>query len=175
MTLYIRNMVSFRCKRLVENELTKLGLAYKQVDLGKAEIIENISPDLAEQLKKELLVAGLELVEDRKNILIKQVKNIILDLIYLSEDPLPIKLSLYLSKKLHCDYTNLSNLFSKVEKMTIEKFYIMKRIERVKELYLYRDLSLSEIANTMHYSSVSHLSAQFKKVTGINPSSFKCA
>lgn len=166
-------MVCIRCKMVVKDELTKLGLHYITVELGEAEITESISPVQRDQVKLALLKSGLELMDDKKSVLIERIKNVLVELIHYSEEPLAINLSEYLSQKLHHDYTYLANLFSEVQGVTIEKFFIAHKIERVKELLVYNELTLTEIAYKMHYSSVAHLSAQFKKVTGLTPSHFK--
>jgi AraC-like DNA-binding protein len=166
-------MVCIRCKMVVKDELTKLGLHYVIVELGEAEIMENLSVAQHEQFKTALLKSGLELMDDKKSVLIQKIKNVIIELAHYSEEPLTMKFSEYLSQKLNQDYTYLANLFSEVQGTTIEKFYIAHKIERVKELLVYNELNLTEIAFQMHYSSVAHLSAQFKKVTGLTPSHFK--
>ena len=166
-------MVCIRCKMVVKEELTKLGLHYTTVELGEAEILEKISDDHREQFRAALLVSGLELMDDKKSVLIQKIKNIIIELAHYSEEPLRVNLSEFLSQKLDHDYTYLANLFSEVQGTTIEKFFIAHKIERVKELLVYDELNLTEIAYLMHYSSVAHLSTQFKKVTGLTPSYFK--
>lgn len=166
-------MVCIRCKMVVKEELRKLGLHYTVVELGEADILENITPEQQDQFKEALLKAGLELMDDKKSVLIQKIKNIIIELVHYSEDPLVLKFSEYLSQKLNHDYTYLANLFSEVQGTTIEKFLIAHKIERVKELLIYDELNLTEIAYQMHYSSVAHLSTQFKKVTGLTPSHFK--
>ena len=166
-------MVCIRCKMLVKDELTKLGLHYTVVELGEADILEHISSEQHEQFKIALSKSGLELMDDKKSILIEKIKNVIVELTHYSEDPLTVNFSEYLSQKLNHNYTYLANLFSEVQGTTIEKFLIMHKIERVKELLVYNELNLTEIAYQMHYSSVAHLSAQFKKVTGLTPSHFK--
>src|SRR5690242_2239582 len=171
--LYIKNMVCIRCKIVVREELTKLGISYTTVDLGEADIVENISTVKQQQLKAALLKTGLELIDDKKSELIQKIKNVIIELVHYSEEPLIINFSSYLSQKLDYDYTYLANLFSEVQGTTIEHFMIAHKIERVKELLVYNELSLTEIAYQMHYSSVAHLSAQFKKVTGLTPTHFK--
>jgi len=158
---------------LVKDELTKLGLHYTVVELGEADILEHISSEQHEQFKIALSKSGLELMDDKKSILIEKIKNVIVELTHYSEDPLTVNFSEYLSQKLNHNYTYLANLFSEVQGTTIEKFLIMHKIERVKELLVYNELNLTEIAYQMHYSSVAHLSAQFKKVTGLTPSHFK--
>jgi AraC-like DNA-binding protein len=166
-------MVCIRCKMVVKAELSKLGIGFKTVELGEVEIDENISTEQRDQLKIALLKSGLELMDDKKSVLIQKIKNIIVELVHYSEEPLTIKFSEYLSQKLDHDYTYLANLFSEVQGTTIEKFFIAHKIERVKELLVYNELNLTEIAFQMHYSSVAHLSSQFKKVTGLTPSHFK--
>jgi len=166
-------MVCIRCKMVVKDELTRLGLKYISVDLGEVEIMENISPVQLEQFKAALLKSGLELMDDRKGILIQKIKTVIIELVHYSEEPLVINLSAFLAEKLQHDYTYLANLFSEVQGTTIEKFYISHKIERVKEFLVYDELTLTEIAYKMHYSSVAHLCTQFKKVTGLTPSHFK--
>lgn len=166
-------MVCIRCKMVVKAELAKLGLHYTFVDLGETEILEEITSEQLEQFKIALLRSGLELMDNKKSILIQKIKNIIIELAHYSEEPLTLKFSEFLSQRLDYDYTYLANLFSETQGTTIEKFYIGHKIERVKELLVYNELSLTEIAYQMHYSSVAHLSAQFKKVTGLTPSHFK--
>jgi len=166
-------MVCIRCKMVVKTELAKLGLHFTLVELGEVEILENISTEQHDQFKVALLKSGLELMDDKKSVLIQRIKNVIIELAHYSEEPLQIKFSEYLSQKLNHDYTYLANLFSEVQGTTIEQFYISHKIERVKELLVYDELNLTEIAYLMHYSSVSHLSNQFKKVTGLTPSHFK--
>jgi AraC-like DNA-binding protein len=158
---------------VVKEELTKLGLLFTSVELGEAEIIGNISVVQRVKFKEALLRSGLELMDDKKSVLIQKIKNVIIELVHYTEEPLIVNFSDHLSQKLDYDYTYLANLFSEVQGTTIEKFIITHKIERVKELLVYNELSLTEIAYLMHYSSVSHLSAQFKKVTGLTPSHFK--
>jgi AraC-like DNA-binding protein len=158
---------------VVKEELTKLGFHFTSVELGEAEVIENITAEQHQQIKSALLKSGLELMDDKKSILIQKIKNVIIELVHYSDEPLTINFSEYLSQKLNYDYTYLANLFSEVQGTTIEKFLIAHKIERVKELLVYNELNLTEIAYRMHYSSVAHLSAQFKKVTGLTPSHFK--
>ena len=173
MKLFIKNMVCIRCKMVVKAELENLGLHYTVVELGEAEIMETITPEQHDQFKIALLKSGLELMDDKKSVLIQKIKNVIIELIHYSEEPLTVKFSEFLSEKLNHDYTYLANLFSEVQGTTIEKFIIAHKIERVKELLVYNELNLTEIAYLMHYSSVAHLSTQFKKVTGLTPSYFK--
>jgi AraC-like DNA-binding protein len=171
--LYIKNMVCIRCKMVVKAELAKLGLHYVVVELGEAETLEDLSTDQHDEFKAALLKSGLELMDDKKSVIIQKIKNVIIELVHYSEEPLSIKLSEFLSQKLNHDYTYLANLFSEVAGTTIEKYFIGHKIERVKELLVYDELNLTEIAYQMHYSSVAHLSAQFKKVTGLTPSHFR--
>jgi YesN/AraC family two-component response regulator len=171
--IYIKNMVCIRCKMVVKDEISKLGLHYSVVELGQAEVEESITQEQHDQLKVALLKSGLELMDDKKSVLIEKIKSVIIELVHYTEEALTINFSDYLSQKLHHDYTYLANLFSEVQGVTIEKFIISHKIERVKELLVYDELSLTEIANLMHYSSVAHLSTQFKKVTGLTPSHFK--
>jgi YesN/AraC family two-component response regulator len=166
-------MVCIRCKMVVKEELTKLGFHYTSVELGEAEVLENLSAEQHDQIKTALLKSGLELMDDKKSILIQKIKNVIVELVHYSDEPLTINFSEYLSQNLNHDYTYLANLFSEVQGTTIEKFLIAHKIERVKELLVYNELNLTEIAYQLHYSSVAHLSAQFKKVTGLTPSHFK--
>ncbi len=171
--LYIKNMVSIRCKMLVGAVMENLGLEYLSVDLGEVAIAEPLSENMHQQLKSTLLKYGLELMDDIKNIIVEKIKMIIIEMIHY-EDELPkVKFSHYLSNKLNYDYTYLSNLFSEVKGTTIEHFIIVHKIERVKELIMYEELNLSEIAWRLHYSSVSHLSNQFRKITGLTPTHFK--
>jgi len=166
-------MVCIRCKMVVKDELTKLGLHYTLVELGEADIIENITDELREKISASLLRSGLELMDDKKSILIQKIKNVIIELVHYSDEPLSVNLSVYLSRQLQHDYTYLANLFTEVQGTTIEKFFIAHKIEKVKELLVYNELNLTEIAFQMHYSSVAHISAQFKKVTGLTPTYFK--
>jgi YesN/AraC family two-component response regulator len=166
-------MVCIRCKMVVKDELTKIGLKYISVELGEVEVMEDISQVQIEQFRAALSRSGLELMDDRKSILIQKIKTVIIELVHYSEEPLAINLSAYLAEKLQHDYTYLANLFSEVQGTTIEKFFISHKIERVKELLVYDELTLTEISYQMHYSSVAHLCTQFKKVTGLTPSHFK--
>lgn len=166
-------MVSNRCKMIVKAELEGLGLHYRKVELGEAEIVENISLEKWNELNAALKRSGIELMDDKKSILIEKIKNAIVEQVHHSEGPLEINFSLYLSQKLNHDYTYLANLFSESQSITIEHFYILHKIERVKEWMIYDELSLTEIAWKMGYSSVAHLSNQFKKLTSLTPSDFK--
>jgi len=171
--LYIKYMVSNRCKIAVKEELKKLGLHFMVVDLGEVEIMENISPDLREQVKTALFDAGFELIDDKRSVLIEKIKNTIIEMIHHSDEVIKTNFSNYLSEKLNHDYTYLANLFSEVQGSTIEQFIISHKIERIKELIIYGEQNITEIAWRMNYSSVAHLSNQFKKVTGLSPSHFK--
>ncbi|MBL7936138.1 MAG: helix-turn-helix transcriptional regulator [Bacteroidia bacterium] len=166
-------MVSLRCKMIVKEELNKLNIVYAILDLGMVELMQDISISQRETLKINLLKSGLELLDDKKSILIEKIKNVITELVHYSDELPKINYSDYISEKLQYDYTYLSNMFSEVKGITIQQFIIIHKIERVKELLLYDELNLTEISYIMHYSSVSHLSKQFKKVTGLSPSYFK--
>jgi YesN/AraC family two-component response regulator len=158
---------------VVKAELAKLGLQYVTVELGEVELADDISRKDHEQLREALLKSGLEVMDNKKSMLIQKIKNVIIELVHYTEEPLTVNFSEFLSHKLNHDYTYLANLFSEVQGTTIEKFIIAHKIERVKELLVYNELNLTEIAYLMHYSSVAHLSTQFKKVTGLTPSHFK--
>lgn len=166
-------MVCIRCQMVVKAELEKLGLQYAYVKIGEADIIGDIKPEQTEQLKLNLQKGGLILMDNKKSVLVEKIKSVIIELVHYSEDQIKINLSDYLAEKLNHDYTYLANLFSEVKGITIEKFYLTHKIERVKELIVYDELNISEIAYKMHYSSVAHLSNQFKKYTGLTPSHFK--
>ncbi len=166
-------MVSLRCKMMVKEELKKLGLHFIVVDLGEVEIMENISLEQRELLRTALLNSGLELMDDKKAILIEKIKNVIVEMVHHNKDNIKINFSEYLSEKLDHDYTYLSNLFTEVQGTTIGQFLISHKIERIKELIIYDELNISEIAWQLNYSSVAHLSNQFKKMTGLSPSHFK--
>jgi AraC-like DNA-binding protein len=166
-------MVSMRCKMVVKEELKKLGLHYVMVDMGVVDIMEDINAEQRGQIKTALLKSGLELMDDKKAVLIEKIKNVIIEMVHYSEELPKTNFSDYLSEKLNYDYTYLANLFSEVQGITIEKFIILHKIERVKELIIYDELTLTEIAWKMHYSSVAHLSNQFRKITGLTPTHFK--
>jgi len=166
-------MVILRCKFLVKEELKTLGLHYVSVDLGMVEIMEEMTQEQHDLLKKNLLKSGLELLDDKRAILIEKIKNVIIEMIHYSDELPTDNYSEYISKKLDYDYTYLSNIFSEVKGITIQQFIINHKIERVKELLLYDELNLTEISYRLHYSSVAHLSNQFKKVTGLSPSFYK--
>jgi len=171
--LYIKYMVSARCKAVVKDELKKLGLHFIVVDLGEVEIMETLSVEDWRELKAVLEHAGLELMDDKRAILIEQIKNVIIEMVHHSNEMIKVNFSDYLSEKLKHDYTYMANLFSEVQGSTIEHFIISHKIERIKELIIYDELNITEIAWKMNYSSVAHLSNQFKKMTGLSPSHFK--
>ncbi|UZR99954.1 helix-turn-helix domain-containing protein [Chondrinema litorale] len=173
MILYIKYMVSMRCKMMVKTELKRLGLHYVIVDLGVVEILEDITQTQHEELKKNLLKSGLELLDDKKSILIEEIKNVIVEMIHYTDELPKVNYSDYISGKLNYDYTYLANIFSEVKGITIQQFIILHKIEKVKELLLYDELTLTEISFKLHYSSAAHLSNQFKKLTGLTPSFFK--
>jgi AraC-like DNA-binding protein len=158
---------------LVKQELKNLGIHYSSVDLGLVEIIGEITEDKRNKLKAALLKSGLELIDDKKSILIEKIKIIITEMIHYNEELPKVKYSEYISNIMGYDYTYLANVFSEVEGITIEHYIIAHKIEKVKELLIYDELNLSEISYSMNYSSVSHLSTQFKKVTGLTPTYFK--
>lgn len=173
MKLYIKYMVSNRCKIAVSDALKKLKLHFIVVDLGEVDIMENITDEQRALLKMELYDSGLELMDDKRAMLIEKIKNVIVEMVHHSEEAIKVNFSDYLSEKLNHDYTYLANLFSEVQGTTIEQFIIGHKIERIKELIIYGELNITEIAWKMNYSSVAHLSNQFKKVTGLSPSHFK--
>ncbi|HEY4876800.1 MAG TPA: helix-turn-helix domain-containing protein [Puia sp.] len=173
MKLFLKYMVSIRCKMLVKAELEKQGLHYKTVELGEADLEEDISPAQWHALNASLKKSGIELMDDKKSILLEKIKKVIIEQVHYSEERLQINFSDHLSQKLKHDYTYLANLFSESQGITIEHFYITHKIEGVKELLIYDELSITEIAWRMDYSSVAHLSNQFKKITGLTPSFFK--
>ncbi|WP_407427989.1 helix-turn-helix domain-containing protein [Arcticibacter sp.] len=166
-------MVCIRCKMVVKQELRKLGLHFVVVNLGEVELMENITATQKQRFKSAIGRFGLELMDDKKSILIEKIKNVVVELVHYTDDSLKTNFSTHLSEKLEYDYTYLANLFSEVEGITIEHFVIIHKIERVKELLVYDELSLKEISYKLHYSSVAHLSNQFKKITGLTPSHFR--
>lgn len=166
-------MVSARCKMAVKEELKKLGLHFVVLDLGEVEIMEDISAELRQELKIALLQSGLELMDDKKAMLIEKINNVIIEMIHYSDEVPKMNYSDFISQKLDYDYTYLSNLFSEVKGITIQQFIIIHKIERAKELLMYDELNLTEISYKLHYSSVAHLSNQFKKITGLTPSDYK--
>ena len=172
-TLFIKNMVCNRCIMVVQNELDKFDLEVKNIRLGEAILDKEPTTEEKDKLEKALILLGFEVIDDRKSLIIEKIKNIIIDLVHHQDNDTKKNLSDILSSKLHHDYNYLSNLFSEIEGTTIEKYFIAQKIEKVKELLVYDELSLSEIAFRLNYSSVAYLSNQFKKVTGLTPSHFK--
>lgn len=166
-------MVCVRCELILKSVLEKAGLQYSSVKIGEADLISEISDQQREELNESLKKSGLELLDNKKSILVEKIKNVIIEIVYYSEDQIKENLSDLLSAKLNYDYTYLSNIFMKVRGTTIEQFFISQRIERVKEMLVYDELTLTEIAYRLQFSSVAHLSGQFKKVTGLTPSHFK--
>lgn len=173
MKLYIKYMVSLRCKMMVKEELKKLGLHFVIVELGMIEILEDISPQQRELLKSNLLKSGLVLLNDKKSILIEKIKNVIIEMIHYTDEIPKVNYSDYISEKVGQDYTYLANVFSEVKGITIQQFIIIHKIEKVKELLIYDELNLTEISYKLHYSSVAHLSNQFKKITGLTPTYYQ--
>ena len=173
MKLFIKYMVTNQSKIIVKAELKKLGLHFIIVDLGEIEIMEELSADQRLQLKAALLNQGLELMDDKRAILIEKIIKVIIDMVHNSTEINKLNFSDFLTEKLKHHYTYLSNTFSEVKGMTIQQFIIIHKVERVKELLMYGELTLTEISYLLNYSSVAHLSNQFKKVTGLSPSRFK--
>lgn len=171
--LHIKNMVCNRCILVVKSELEKLGLNYLSVELGEVTFQKEISKEEKTEISKQLEALGFEILDDANSKTIEKIKSILIDLIQNKNNDINITISDYLKEKLHQDYNKLSNLFSEVEGISIEKYLINLKVEKVKELIVYNELTLSEIANLLHYSSSAHLSNQFKKVTGFSPSYFK--
>ncbi len=166
-------MVCLRCKMVVQSVLQELGIGYLSVELGKVELAGELDPGNQKKLVSALQYYQLELMDNRKKILVERIKVLIIELIRLPDTEPVLKFSEHLSARLHYDYTYLSNIFSDAEGSTIERFYISNRVERVKELIVYEAMSLKEISYQLNYSSVAHLCIQFKKVTGITPTVFK--
>lgn len=173
MKLYIKYMVSHRCKMVVKEKLANMGLHPAKVDLGVVEIRETLSEETLEKLRANLSKCGLELLEDKTSILIEQIKSVVIEMIHYLDDAPKMNYSDYISEKLNYDYTYLSNVFSKVKGITIQQFIIRNKIERVKELLMDDEMNLTEISYKLNYSSVAHLSNQFKKITGFSPSFYK--
>lgn len=166
-------MVSLRCKMVVHQELERLGIKNAIVDLGTVELLDDISVELRQILKENLLRTGLEILDDKKSILIEKIKNVVIEMIHYSDELPKENFSDYISEKLGYDYTYLANTFSEVKGMTLQHFIIINKVEKVKELLLYDELNLTEISYKLNYSSVAHLSNQFKKITGLSPSFYK--
>ena len=172
-TLFVKNMVCNRCILVVQNELDKLDLEVRNIKLGEVTLKRNLTIYERHRLEEALIPLGFEVIDDKKSQLIEKIKNVIIDLVHYQNNEAKTNLSDILSDKLHHDYNYLSNLFSEVEGTTIEKYFIAQKVEKVKELLVYDELSLSEIAWRLNYSSAAYLSNQFKKVTGLTPSHFK--
>ncbi|MGE0637926.1 MAG: helix-turn-helix domain-containing protein [Bacteroidia bacterium] len=166
-------MVSARCKVAVKEVLKNMGLHFVLIDLGEVDVMEKLSDEQRVELKALLLAAGFELMDDKRAVLIEKIKNVIVEMVHHSDELIKTNFSDFLSAKLNHDYTYLANLFSEVQGTTIEQFIISHKVERIKELIIYGELNITEIAYKMNYSSVAHLSNQFKKVTGLSPSHFK--
>lgn len=173
MKLYIKYMVSTRCKMVVKEELRKMGLHFVLVDLGEVEIMEELNTEKLLELNRGLSIYGLELMDDKRAVLIEKIKNVIIEMVHYTDEIPKVNYSDYISNKLNHDYTYLSNIFSEVKGITIQQFIINHKIERAKELILYDELNLTEISYKLNYSSVAHLSNQFKKITGLSPSYYK--
>jgi AraC-like DNA-binding protein len=171
--LHIEFMVSLRCKMVVKSALDGLGIKYGCIDLGKVDILEEISNSQLESLGKELHINGLNILDTRKSILIERIKNVVIEMVHYSDDLPLMNYSEYISQKLDYDYNYLSNIFSEVKGITIQQFILLHKVEKIKELILYDELNLTEISYKLHYSSLAHLSNQFKKVTGLSPFFFK--
>ena len=172
-TLFMKNMVCDRCVLVVAGELKKIGINAQKITLGEVTLEKELTADQKEQLHQALLDLGFEPIDSKKGRIIEKIKTVIINMVHHSDHDEKTNLSDLLSKALHHDYNYLSNLFSEVEGITIEKYFIAQKIEKVKELLVYDELSLSEIALRMNYSSVAYLSNQFKKVTGLTPSHFR--
>ncbi|RKS02972.1 AraC family transcriptional regulator [Flavobacterium sp. 102] len=173
MKLYIKNMVCSRCKMVVRSVFENMGINPIAVELGEVELENDIQESQKQELLKNLRAIGFDLIDDKKSKTIDRIKTLIIDLVQNKNNDLKSNLSDYLAQQLHQDYNTLSNLFSEVENTTIEKYFINQKVEKIKELIIYDELSLSEIAYSLNYSSVSHLSNQFKKATGFSPTYFK--
>ncbi|MDV3651983.1 AraC family transcriptional regulator [Elizabethkingia anophelis] len=172
-TLFIKNMVCDRCTNVVQNELEKLGLEVKYIKLGEVTLANELTSDEKYAVENSLISFGFQIIDDKKSRIIEKIKNTIIDLVHHQNNNIKNNLCDILSDTLHHDYNYLSNLFSEVEGTTIEKYFIAQKIEKVKELLVYDELTLSEIALRLNYSSISYLSNQFRKVTGLTPSHFK--
>jgi len=166
-------MVSLRCKMVVQEELKRLGLKYVVLELGMVDVLEEVTDEQRQQLKERLLKSGLELMDDKKSVLIEKIKNVIIEMVHYCDEFPKVNHSDYISEKLHHDYTYLANTFSEVKGITIQQFIILHKIEKIKEYLLYDELTLTEISYKLNYSSVAHLSNQFKKITGLSPSFYK--
>jgi AraC-like DNA-binding protein len=166
-------MISIRCKMIMKEELHELGLYSFTISLGEVEIMEDITAEQLKKLNIALLKSGLEIINDKRAILIERIKAVVIEMVHYLDELPDISFSIYLSEKLNYNYTYLANIFSEVEGITIEKFVIVHKIEKIKELIIYDELSLTEIAKKLRYCNIQHLSSQFKKVTGLTPTFFK--
>ena len=166
-------MVSLRCKMVVKAAAEELKIPYTTIELGFIEVNEKLSESVLEAFKKKLIIAGLEVLDDKKSILIEKIKNVVIEMVHYADEFPKVNFSNYLSEKLGYDYTYLSNLFTEVKGTTIQEYIIMHKIEKAKELIMYNEMSIADIAYTLNYSSAAHFSTQFKKVTGLTPSFFK--
>lgn len=173
MKLFVKNMVCNRCIMVVRSEMEKLGFTLLSVSLGEVEVKENPTPEQVKKIDSILESLGFKLIDDKRSRLIEQIKTAIVELVHYKNNQTDINLSDYLSEHLHHDYNYISNLFSEVEGITIEKYFIAQKIEKVKELLVYDELTLSQIASDLNYSSTAYLSNQFKKITGLTPTHFK--
>ena len=173
MKIYIKFMVSLRCKMAVKAALDHMNLHYRNLDLGEVELLEDLTPEQRDELGTILKKSALVLMDDKKSILIEKIKNIVVEMVHYSDELPQVNNSDYLAEKLDYNYTYLAELFAEVTGTTINNFIIAHKIERVKELLLYDELNLTEISYKLNYSSVSHLSSQFKKITGLTPSYYK--
>ena len=173
MKIHIKNMVCNRCIMVVQSELVKFGLHPIAVELGSATLSHDLSKEQQQLLNLKLVALGFEIIDDKKRRVVEKIKNLITDLVYFKDNNFKTSLSSYIATAVGQDYSYSSNLFSLQEKITIEHYYILQKIERVKELLVYDELNLNQIAFQLNYSSPSHLSKQFKKVTGFTPTSFK--
>ncbi len=173
MKIFIKNMACIRCKMAIKEELEKIDIRYRTIDLGEVETVDDVSREKLELLRNNLKQQGFELMENRKDVLAEKIKTAIIDLVNRSDEHMKIKLSVYLSEKLNYEYSYLGKVFTEVKGTSIEKFFVARKIERVKELLVYNELNLHEISILTQYSSVAHLSNQFKKVTGLAPSEYR--
>ena len=173
MKYFVKHMISNPCKMFVRQELTKLGIRYNSVELGEVDVSEKLSYNQKELLKNSLKNYGLEVVDDRRTVLVEKIKAIIVDLVYYSGDSANMKLSYILSEKLQLNYNYLAKIFTEELGITVEKYIILQKVEHIKELMMYGEMNMTQIASKLNYSSVAHLSLQFKKVTGYSPSMFR--
>lgn len=173
MKIFIQNMVSLRCKLMVKLELEKLGIAFKYIELGEVKLVNSLSAIKIQNLKISLHKSGLEIMENKETMMIEKIINIIIEMVHYSNELPPVTFSTFLQKKMKLDYHKMAGIFSKTKGVTIEHFIIKHKIEKVKELITYDKLNLTEISYMMKYSSLAHLSRQFKQITGLTPTFFK--